>query len=138
MLKKIINFSKKGDFKFVIYEKFSKFIGHIGISINKLIYQSRLEIVQPYEVWGLVRILINGAGKISIGKNLLAVSDRRRSMLTLFSPCNLNIIDDYVTFSNLDAGDSYNTLNSPFVIEISEDITLTSHQYFYSNSHILN
>ena len=64
MLKKIINFSKKGDFKFVIYEKFSKFIGHIGISINKLIYQSRVEIVPPYEVWGLVRILIIGAGKI--------------------------------------------------------------------------
>ena len=94
MLKKIINFSKKRDFKFFVYEKFSKFIGHIGISINKLIYQSRLEIIEPYKVWGLVRIIINGTGKISIGKNFYAVSDKKRSMITLFTPCSLNIIDD--------------------------------------------
>ena len=57
----------------------------------------------PYNIWGTIRFLIDGPGEICIGKNFHAVSDRRRSYITLFAPCQLTtigsgkiIIDDNV------------------------------------------
>ena len=41
---------------------------------------------------------------------------------------NLNIINDYVTFEDLDAGNNYSNNNDPFIIEFPSDITLTSHE----------
>ena len=40
----------------------------------------------------------------------------------------LDIINDYITFENLDAGDNHSNSNDPFIIEISEDATLSSHE----------
>jgi len=92
IINKIISFRNKYDIKFFIYEKFSKIIGQINIFINKLIYGSKFNISEPYNVWGVMRIMIHGSGKIEIKKNFHAVSDRRRSTITLYSPCNLNVI----------------------------------------------
>ena len=41
---------------------------------------------------------------------------------------DLNIINDYVTFNNLDAGDSYTNSIAPFTIEVSPTINLANHQ----------
>jgi len=40
----------------------------------------------------------------------------------------LNIINDYVSFFNLDAGDSYVNNNTPFIIEFDETISFDVHQ----------
>ena len=40
----------------------------------------------------------------------------------------LTIINDYVSFNNLNAGDSYSNDSSPFTIEVSSDINLSSHE----------
>lgn len=91
---KVINTLSDGDIRHVIYEKYSLLIGRVSIRVSKVFYGSRLVILPPYKVWGGVRFLIHGAGSIRIGKNLHAVSARRRSFLTLFSPCHLTIIGD--------------------------------------------
>ena len=41
---------------------------------------------------------------------------------------DLIILNDYITFSNLDAGDSYSNYSEPFTIEFSSDISFSSHQ----------
>ena len=41
---------------------------------------------------------------------------------------SLNIINDYVTFTNLDAGSSYMNNNDPFIVEFDEDISFDIHQ----------
>lgn len=67
-------------------------VGRGSIAIDKLLYGKRLIISPPYNVWGGIRFLIHGPGSIKIGRNFHAVSDRRRSFFTLFSPCHLTII----------------------------------------------
>ena len=94
IINKILNFRNKYDIKFFIYEKISRFLGNINIEFNKIIYGSKFLISKPYNVWGIIRILINGNGKIVINKNFHAVSDKKRSAITLFSPCNLNVLNN--------------------------------------------
>jgi acetyltransferase-like isoleucine patch superfamily enzyme len=92
ILRKVLNVLSVGDIRHVLYEKYSLMVGHGSIAIGKVLYGKRLIISPPYKVWGNIRFLIHGPGSIEIGKNLHAVSDRRRSFFTLFSPCHLTII----------------------------------------------
>lgn len=94
LLRKVSNALSKGDIRHVIYEKYCLLVGGISIAFSKLLYGKRLIISSPYNVWGGIRFLIHGPGSITIGKNFHAVSDRRRSFLTLYSPCHLTIIGD--------------------------------------------
>ena len=41
---------------------------------------------------------------------------------------DLTILNDYITFSNLDAGESYINYSEPFSIEFSNDISFSNHQ----------
>jgi acetyltransferase-like isoleucine patch superfamily enzyme len=93
-VKKICFHAMQGDLRYLIYEKASLFIGWLSICLNCFLYRGRLSISLPYKVWGGIRFLIFGRGSISIGKNFHAVSDRKRSFLTLFSPCHLTVIGD--------------------------------------------
>ena len=92
LLFKIKRLFSKGDIKFFVYEKYSRIIGYILIIINKRIYGKRLSIQKPFNIWGGIRFLIYGEGSIAIGKDFHAVSSRKRSLITLFSPCQFTIV----------------------------------------------
>jgi len=92
--KKIRRMIADGDIRYAIYEKYSFLIGIVSISLSRLLYGGRLVIAPPYRVWGSIRFLILGTGSITIGKDFHAVSARRRSFHTLFSPCHLTVIGD--------------------------------------------
>lgn len=94
LLRKVSNALSKGDIRHIFYEKYYLLIGRISIAFSRLLYGKRLLILPPYNVWGSIRFLIHGPGSIEIGKNFHAVSARRRSFITLFSPCHLTIIGD--------------------------------------------
>jgi acetyltransferase-like isoleucine patch superfamily enzyme len=57
-------------------------------------YGSRLDISSTYRVWGSIRFLVWGSGSIKIGSHFHAVSTRKRSFMTLFTPCHLTIVND--------------------------------------------
>jgi acetyltransferase-like isoleucine patch superfamily enzyme len=84
----------KNDFRFYLYQKWSLFVGVCTTKISTVIYGRRLKITKPYSIWGNIRFLMLGAGCISIGRNFHAVSAKKRSLFTLFSPCHLTIIGD--------------------------------------------
>ena len=89
---KCFKYFKKNDIKFIFYELFSKIIGNINTKFQQFLYGKRFNIKPGYKVWGKIRLLIHGTGSISIGRNFHAVSDRKRSFITLFSPIHLTII----------------------------------------------
>ena len=62
--------------------------------MSTVIYGRRLKIKKPYSIWGNIRFLLLGPGSILIGRNFHAVSARKRSLFTLFSPCHLTVIGD--------------------------------------------
>lgn len=92
--RKIRQLFNEGDVLYLIYEKYSLLVGKITVSFSKAYYGKRLDFAAPYNVWGKIRFLICGKGSIIIGKNFHAVSSRRRSFITLFSPCHLTVIGD--------------------------------------------
>jgi acetyltransferase-like isoleucine patch superfamily enzyme len=77
------------DVKIFVFTLITLFIGKISILINKMIYMNRFLIGKNYKVWGNLRLIIDGEGKIIIGDDFHAVSSRSRSYYTLFSPCHL-------------------------------------------------
>lgn len=81
-----------GDIKFYVFEKYARLIGRISMNFDRLIYGKRLNIESGFRVWGIIRFNIFGEGSIQIGKQLHAVSARKRSFMTLFSPCQITII----------------------------------------------
>ena len=89
---KIKNFLKNGDIKYFIYFKYSLILGYINTKINILIYGGRLTLGKNSNIWGSIRFLIDGNGSINIGNDFHAVSSRRRSYSTLFSPCHLTSV----------------------------------------------
>lgn len=91
-LKKLKRFFFEGDVRYFIYEKYSLLQGRISTNFSLWVYQKRLVIQPPFRVWGKIRFLIHGSGSIVIGENLHAVSSRKRSFFTLYSPCHLTII----------------------------------------------
>jgi acetyltransferase-like isoleucine patch superfamily enzyme len=92
ILRKIIGLFSRGDIRYSVYEKYSRLIGTISIVVSKVIYGKRLCIQSNYSVWGSIRFLIFGPGSIIIGRNFHAVSTRKRSFFTLFSPCHMTVI----------------------------------------------
>lgn len=80
------------DVKIFIITIITLYIGKISILINKIIYTNRFLIGKNYNVWGNLRLIIDGEGKITIGDNFHAVSSKSRSYYTLFSPCHLTSI----------------------------------------------
>ena len=92
LLPKIKVLVTKNDVRFFLYQKWSLLIGKLTTTISTFIYGRRLKINKPYSVWGNIRFLLLGPGHISIGKEFHAVSCRKRSIFTLFSPCHLAII----------------------------------------------
>jgi acetyltransferase-like isoleucine patch superfamily enzyme len=90
--KKYLNAIKNYDLKFLLIERYLLLIGHISTLINNFFYRGQFSIDRPYKIWGVIRIYIHGRGIIKIGKNFHAVSNRRRSFLTLFSPCHLTTV----------------------------------------------
>ena len=121
LILKIINFNKKYDIRFFFYEKYSRKIGYISIWIDQILYGNKLEIKSPYNIWGRIRILIHGKGSIKIGKNLNAVSDRRRSGITLFTPCHLNVLNEGKIILDEHVGLNGTTIVSREKVEIGEN-----------------
>jgi len=94
MINKIKKLFLERDLRYAIYERYQLLRGVISTHISKVIYGKRLQIQSNFKVWGSIRFLIYGTGSIVIGKNFHAVSARKRSFLTLFSPCHMTIIGD--------------------------------------------
>lgn len=88
------NILVSGDLRFALYERYSRAVGIWSISLSKILYGRRLSIASPYRVWGRIRFLIFGNGSIVIGRNFHAVSDRKRSFFTLFSPCHFTVVGE--------------------------------------------
>ena len=60
---------------------------------NKLIYGKSFTIKKGAKIWGRYRLLILGNGSIEIGERFHCVSDRNRSLITLFAPVQLTAFD---------------------------------------------
>jgi acetyltransferase-like isoleucine patch superfamily enzyme len=88
-MSKSISTLKTLDLRYIIFEKYSLLVGNISIWVDKLFFGNRLSIESNYKIWGRIRILIYGPGRVIIGKDFHAVSHRKRSFITLFSPCQL-------------------------------------------------
>jgi acetyltransferase-like isoleucine patch superfamily enzyme len=82
-----------GDLIFLFYQRYSSFVGKLCITFSQVIYGRRLKVEKPFKVWGWIRFLMLGDGFIKIGANFHCVSNRKRSVITLFSPCHLTVID---------------------------------------------
>ena len=83
-----------GDLRFALYERYARAVGACSIALSKVLYGRRLSIAAPYRVWGGIRFIFFGPGSVVIGKDFHAVSDRKRSFFTLFSPCQFTIVGD--------------------------------------------
>jgi acetyltransferase-like isoleucine patch superfamily enzyme len=95
-MKKYIDIINNSDIVFLIYQRYSLSVGKITTKISKLLYGKRLNIGSSFQIWGKIRFLILGSGTITIGNNFHAVSSRKRSVITLFTPCHISIIDNAI------------------------------------------
>jgi len=115
------NIFLNGDIFNFFYEKYSLYLGNFSFRWNKIIYGKRLNIGYPFKVWGSIRFLMLGTGSITIGKNFHAVSSRKRSVFTLFSPCHLTIIGSAEIIIGDHVGLNGNTIASRCKISIGEN-----------------
>lgn len=109
------------DIKIFIFEKITLFIGKISIQINKMIYANRFLIGKNYKVWGNLRLIIDGKGKIIIGDNFHAISSKSRSYYSIFSPCHLTSIHGGVIELGNHVGLNGNLIASRKKIHIGKD-----------------
>ena len=93
----------------------------MSMKISKMIYGRRLNMEFPFKVWGRIRFLFLGEGSITIGKNFHAVSSRRRSVITLFSPCHLTIIGNAQIILGEHVGLNGNTITARSKISIGDN-----------------
>lgn len=91
-LNTLIRLIRRGDIRFFLYQKKSKLIGLFSTRISQFFYSKRLTIHPSFNVWGKIRFIIMGEGSITIGNNFHAISSRKRSVITLFSPCHITSI----------------------------------------------
>ena len=110
--------TKNVDFKYFFYEKILYLIGSISIKFDLFIYGKKLQIGKKYKVWGKIRFLIDGNGMIKIGERFHAVSSRKRSYITIFSPCHLTSIHGGKILIGNHVGLNGNTIVSRKNIEI--------------------
>jgi acetyltransferase-like isoleucine patch superfamily enzyme len=95
-MKKYIDILNNGDIFFLIYQRYSLIVGKLSTRISQLIYGNRLNVGSSFRVWGKIRFLILGVGSITIGNNFHAVSSRKRSVITLFTPCHISVIGNAI------------------------------------------
>jgi len=93
-IRKVVIAHRSRDIPFLLYSRYSRFVGKVSTRLSVLLYGRRLRIAPAHDVWGVIRFMIHGEGSITIGKDFHAVSARRRSFLTLFSPCHLSVMGD--------------------------------------------
>jgi acetyltransferase-like isoleucine patch superfamily enzyme len=67
--------------------------GRLSTIAAKLTYGKAFSIKGGSKAWGRYRVLILGNGTIEIGMRFHCVSDRRRSLITLYSPVQLTAFD---------------------------------------------
>lgn len=94
VIRKILKVLASGDIRYELYERYSRVTGASSILLSRLLYRRRLRVGAGFKVWGGIRFLIYGPGSISIGRDFHAVSARRRSFFTLFTPCHFTVIGD--------------------------------------------
>lgn len=125
------------DIRYLVYEIFSLWVGNASTKVSIFMYGNRLRIVSPFKVWGRIRFLICGPGSIKIGKNFHAVSSRKRSFFTLFSPCHLTIIGNAEIVLGEHVGLNGTTIVSRKKISIGDN-TMIAHNTIISdnNSHV--
>ncbi len=112
---------KQVDIKYYFTEKFLKIFGILSINLNIILYMGKLKIGKNYKIWGSIRFLIDGNGEIIIGNNFHAVSNRKRSYLTIFSPCHLTSIHGGKIIIGNNVGLNGNTIASRKLIEIGDE-----------------
>ena len=117
----MINKLRKVDIKYYFVEKILKILGIISINLNLFLYMGKLKIGKNYNIWGSIRFLIDGDGKIIIDKNFHAVSSRKRSYLTIFSPCHLTSIHGGKIIIGNNVGLNGNTIAARDLIEIGDE-----------------
>lgn len=93
LVTKIKNLLRNSDIRYLLYEKYALILGSLEIAVVKILYKKRFSIGSNYKVWGKIRFLFYGKGLIQIGDDFHCVSSRRRSFITLFTPCHLTVID---------------------------------------------
>tara|TARA_B100001057_G_C22868713_1_gene957754 strand:- start:4097 stop:4735 length:639 start_codon:yes stop_codon:yes gene_type:complete len=120
-LTNIQKFLKNVDFKYFFYEKFLLLIGSVYVILNSILYGKKFKIGKKYRVWGRIRFLIDGEGKIEIGNRFHAVSSRNRSYITIFSPCHLTSIHGGNIKIGNHVGLNGNTIVSRKLIKIGDD-----------------
>ena len=121
MFKKLNNILKNVDIKFYLFERLTFFIGIFSINLNKFFYPNSFKIGKNYKLWGVLRLLIDGNGKISIGNNFHGVSSSIRSYITLFSNCRLTSIRGGIIKIGDDVGINGTTIVAKKIIEIGKN-----------------
>tara|TARA_Y100001970_G_C14177197_1_gene827673 strand:- start:38 stop:661 length:624 start_codon:yes stop_codon:yes gene_type:complete len=121
MLKRLNNIFKNVDIKFYLFERFTFIIGIVSITFNKFFYPNSFTIGKDYKLWGILRLLIDGNGKISIGNNFHGVSSSMRSYITLFSNCRLTSIRGGIIKISDNVGINGTTIVSKKSIEIGKN-----------------
>jgi acetyltransferase-like isoleucine patch superfamily enzyme len=111
---------KNNDLRWMLFERYSKLIGLVSIFCQKFIYGKKLRIESGFNIWGSIRFLIHGQGFISIGKSFHAVSSRKRSFITLFSPVHLTIIGEAQIIIGNNVGLNGTTITSRKKITIGD------------------
>lgn len=109
------------DIKFYITEKITFFLGNLSVKLNKIIYYKRFFIGNNYKIWGNIKLIIDGKGKILIGDNFHAVSSQSRSYWTIFSPCHITSIHGGIIEIADHVGLNGNTLVCRKKISIGKD-----------------
>jgi len=121
MFKKLNNILINVDIKHYLFERLTFFIGIISINLNKFFYPNSFKIGKNYKLWGILRLLIDGNGKISIGNNFHGVSSSIRSYITLFSNCRLTSIRGGIIKIGDDVGINGTTIVAKKNIEIGKN-----------------
>lgn len=119
-LLKIKRLISKGDLRYLIYLKYSLLLGKVSIITHKFFFRKRFKIESPFKVWGKINFLIDGEGSIIIGKDFHAVSSRKRSYITLFSPCQFTVVGNAQIVLGDHVGLNGTTITSRFKVSIGD------------------
>jgi acetyltransferase-like isoleucine patch superfamily enzyme len=126
IIRKIKQIFLERDIPFYLLGKYLLAKGALQIFFLQKMYAGRLAISKPYNIWGTIRFLIDGSGKIAIGRDFHAVSDRRRSYTTLFSPCQLTAIGNGRIFIGDNVGLNGTSISAKECITIGKGVMVAA------------